>query len=203
MKIKAYQQKSPLKQECEDSYFCNKDKKIYGVCDGATPLVPFRDEKGHNGAYIASHLFASYFTALRENHSLQFAVAKANEALQSKMLEYEVDTRKKEHLWCTCIAAVQIVGEKIEYAQLGDCMIVATFQNGTMQVLTKDTVEGISKRAKRKREEDRKKGLSVPEEYCFSRCSRTIKVQSLSCKCAKWLFSCKWNERSDTLFTTW
>ena len=46
--------------------------------------------------------------------------------------------------------AVQIVGEKIEYARLGDCMIVATFQNGTMQVLTKDTVEGISKRAKRR-----------------------------------------------------
>ena len=49
------------------------------------------------------------------------------------MLEYKVDTRKKDHLWCTCIAAVQIDGEKIEYAQLGDCMIVATFQNGTMQ----------------------------------------------------------------------
>ena len=66
------------------------------------------------------------------------------------MLAYGVDTRKKEHLWCTCIAAVQIVGEKIEYAQLGDCMIVAIFRKGTMQVLTKDTVEGISKRAKRK-----------------------------------------------------
>ena len=118
------------------------------------------------------------------------------------MLEYKVDTRKKDHLWCTCIAAVQIDGEKIEYAQLGDCMIVATFQNGTMQVLTKDTVKGISNRAKRKREEDRKKGLSVGGT-CFSRCSRTVKVQSLSCKYAKWLFSCKWNERSDTLFTTW
>ena len=44
--------------------------------------------------HIASHLFANYFTAL-ENHSLQFAVAKANEALQSKMLAYEVDTRKR------------------------------------------------------------------------------------------------------------
>ena len=82
------------------------------------------------------------------------------------MLEYEVDTRKKEHLWCTCIAAVQIVGEKIEYAQLGDCMIFAIFQNGTMQVLTKDTVEGISQRAKRK-EKKIKKGLSVPEEHIF------------------------------------
>ncbi len=151
MKIKTYQQKSPLKQECEDSYFCNEEKKIYGVCDGVTPLVPFRDEKGHNGAYIASHLFASYFASLCENHSLPVAVAKANEALQRKMLAYGVDTRKKEHLWCTCIAAVQIVGEKIEYAQLGDCMIVAILQNGTMQVLTKDTVEGISKRAKKEK----------------------------------------------------
>ncbi len=167
MGIKTYQQKSPLKHECEDSFFCNENKMIYGVCDGATPLVPFRDEKGHNGAYIASHLFASYFTSLRENHSLQVAVAKANEVLQSKMLEYRVDMRKKEHLWCTCIAAVQIDGEKIEYAQLGDCMIVAIFQNGTIQLLTKDTVKGISKRAKKKREEDRKKGLSVPEEHIF------------------------------------
>ena len=92
---KTYQQKSPLKQECEDSYFCNKEKRFMVYVTVQHHLSRFRDEKGHNGAYIASHLFASYFTALRENHSLQFAVAKANEALQSKMLEYEVDTRKK------------------------------------------------------------------------------------------------------------
>ena len=98
------------------------------------------------------------------------------------MLAYGVDTRKKEHLWCTCIAAVQIVGEKIEYAQLGDCMIVAIFRKGTMQVLTKDTVEGISKRAKKKREEDRKKGY-LYQKNMFSRCARTVKIQSLSCKC--------------------
>lgn len=95
MRITTYQQKSPLKQECEDSYFCNEDKNIYGVCDGATPLVPFRDKKEHNGAYIASHLFASHFTSLCENLSLQVAVARANELLQNKMLEYKVDTRKK------------------------------------------------------------------------------------------------------------
>ncbi len=167
MKITTYQQKSPLKQECEDSFFCNEDKMIYGVCDGATPLVPFCDEEGHNGAYIASHLFASHFTSLREINSLQGEVAKANELLQNKMLEYKVDTRKKDHLWCTCIAAVQIEGEKLEYAQLGDCMIVVILQNGAMRVLTKDTVQGISKRAKKKREEDREKGLPIPEEHVF------------------------------------
>ena len=81
-------------------------------------------------------------------------------------------------------------------------MIVAILRNGMMQVVTKDTVKGISKRAKKKREEDREKGLSVPEEH-FSRCSRTVKIQSLSCKYAKWLFCRKWNERSNELFTTW
>ena len=167
MKIAMYQQKSPLKQECEDSFFCNEDKMIYGVCDGATPLVPFCDEEGHNGAYIASHVFASHFTSLREINGLQGEVAKANELLQNKMLEHKVDMRRKDHLWCTCIAAVQIDSEKLEYAQLGDCMIVAILRNGAMQVLTKDTVNGISKRAKKKREEDRKKGLSVPEEHVF------------------------------------
>lgn len=71
MKIQMYQQKSPLKQECEDSFFCNEGLKIYGVCDGATPLVPFQDEEGHNGAYLASNVFASHFTSLKEVTSLQ------------------------------------------------------------------------------------------------------------------------------------
>lgn len=46
-------------------------------------------------------------------------------------------------------------------------MIVAILQDGAMRVLTKDTVQGISKRAKKKREEDREKGLPVPEEHVF------------------------------------
>ena len=89
------------------------------------------------------------------------------------MLAYGVDTRKKEHLWCACIAAVQIVGEKIEYAQLGDCMIVAILQNGTMQVLTKDTVEGISKRAKRKEKKIVKKGYLYQKNMFFKMCENS------------------------------
>lgn len=167
MEIKTYQQKSPLKQECEDSFFCNERLKIYGVCDGATPLIPFQDEEGHNGAYLASNLFTSHFTSLKEKSSLQNEIAIANKALQEKMIKYKIDTRKKDHVWCTCVAAVLIEDEVIQYAQLGDCMIVAILHDGTMKVLTTDTVKGISTRAKRKREEDRKKGLPVPEEHIF------------------------------------
>ena len=60
----------------------------------------------------------------------------------------------------------QIVGEKIEYAQLGDCMIVATFQNGTMQVLTKTQLKELVK-SKKKREEDRKKGYLYQKNMFF------------------------------------
>ncbi|KEK23196.1 protein phosphatase 2C domain-containing protein [Bacillus gaemokensis] len=167
MEMKTYQQKSPVKQECEDTFFCNKELMVYGVCDGATPLSSFQDEEGHNGAYLASNLFANYFTTIKEIVSLQTEIATANQVLQEKMIEYKIDTTKKDHLWCTCIAVVLIKDESIQYAQLGDCMIVATFHDGTMKVLTKDTVKGISTRAKRKREEDRKQGLPVPEEHIF------------------------------------
>ena len=54
-------------------------------------------------------------------------------------------------------------------------MIVAILQNGTMQVLTKDTVEGISKRAKRKEKKIVKKGICT-RRTCFSRCARTVKI---------------------------
>ncbi len=84
MRIKTWQKKSPLKRECEDTFFCNEDVKMYGVCDGATPLVAFQDENGHNGAYLASNLFANRFKAQKEIISLEKEIIEANEALQKR-----------------------------------------------------------------------------------------------------------------------
>ncbi|MGI2730188.1 protein phosphatase 2C domain-containing protein [Bacillus cytotoxicus] len=175
MRIKTWQKKSPLKRECEDTFFCNEDVKMYGVCDGATPLVAFQDENGHNGAYLASNLFANRFKAQKEIISLEKEIIEANEALQKEMERYKVDTLKKDHLWCTCIAAVRIGETSVQYAQLGDCMIAVTFHDETVKVLTKDTVKGISARAKRKREDDRKKGLPVPDEHVFQNIQEQLK----------------------------
>ncbi|SFI31266.1 MULTISPECIES: protein phosphatase 2C domain-containing protein [unclassified Bacillus (in: firmicutes)] len=168
MKVQLFQQTSPLKQECEDALICNEALKLYGVCDGATPLIEFQDENGHNGAYLASHLFRQHFESISNVYSLQTEVAIANQLLQEKMQLYHIDMAKKDQLWCTCIAAIHITDKTIEYAQLGDCMIVAKFVDGSVKVLTEDTVKGISKRAKQQREEDRKKGLSVPNEAIFT-----------------------------------
>ncbi|WP_020062015.1 protein phosphatase 2C domain-containing protein [Bacillus sp. 123MFChir2] len=168
MKIRVFQQKSPIKHECEDTLICNETLQLYGVCDGATPLINFQDENGHNGAYLASHLFQRHFESISSVDSLQTEVATANQLLQEKMQLYHIDTTKKEQLWCTCIAAIHITDKTIEYSQLGDCMIVAKFVDESVKVLTEDTVRGISKRAKQQREEDRKKGLSVPDEVIFN-----------------------------------
>lgn len=113
-------------------------------------------------------MFKQYFESLEGIEGLQKEIANVNRILQEKMKAYDVDITKKEQLWSTCIAVVHITDETIQYAQLGDCMIVATFRDGTVQVLTKDTVKGISRRAKKKREEDRKNSLSVPGEHVFN-----------------------------------
>lgn len=167
MNVQLFQKKSPLKLECEDALICNEVIQLYGVCDGATPLIAFQDENGHNGAYLASHLFQQHFELISNVDALQTEIAIANQLLQEKMQFYQIDTTKKDQLWCTCIAAIHITDKTIEYAQLGDCMIVAKFVDGSVKVLTRDTVKGISKRAKQQREEDRKKGLSVPDEVIF------------------------------------
>jgi serine/threonine protein phosphatase PrpC len=168
MKVQVFQRKSPLKSECEDSYFQNDAAQVYGVCDGATPLVSFQDENGHNGAYIASHLFQAYFEKIGRQESVTDGIKWANELLGQRMASYGIDQTEKHRLWCTCIAAVKITDEHIQYGQLGDCMIVAKYKDGSVKMLTRDTVKGISARARKKREKDRKNGLHVQEESCFS-----------------------------------
>ncbi|MDQ0971650.1 serine/threonine protein phosphatase PrpC [Neobacillus niacini] len=72
---------------------------------------------------------------------------------------------------------------KISYAQLGDSMIIAEYQNGTIKALTRDTVKDISYRAKVWREEQRKQGVKFPdEEYFQDRTHQLIFNRSLANK---------------------
>ncbi|MFT4412256.1 protein phosphatase 2C domain-containing protein [Fredinandcohnia humi] len=167
--IQQYSCSSPSKHESEDALFLNHETQMYGVMDGSTPLIPFTDENGHNGAYLASHLFKNYFEQLMKEDgvSLFSAVVDANERLRNEMEKQKVDIEQKHHLWCTCIAAIQIHETFVEFVQLGDCMAVAGYQDGSVEVLTKDTVKNISFRAKEKRNRDRENGMDVPNEEIF------------------------------------
>jgi serine/threonine protein phosphatase PrpC len=161
--------KSPQKEECEDAYIINEDRKIYGVLDGSTPLSSYKDGSGHNGAFLAANLFKNYFEKLdgMEKNSLVQDIIHCNELLRIKMEESQIDLMIKHHLWSTCVALVEIKGDRVEFAQLGDCMIIAGFKDRSIKVLTKDTVKGINRRARKKRNKDCQNGINVPKEEFF------------------------------------
>nr|WP_263327168.1 protein phosphatase 2C domain-containing protein [Neobacillus sp. Marseille-Q6967] len=169
MKVESFIRAAPHKRVSEDSIVLNKKLNVYGVFDGATPLVAFQDENGMNGAYLASNIFKDYFFRLYRSHlSLVKGIVAANRMLRDHMEKYKVNQEKYEHLWSTCAAIIKIEKEgKISYAQLGDCMIITEYQNGTIKALTRDTVKDISSRAKVWREEQRKQGVNLPNEKYF------------------------------------
>lgn len=176
MKLESYLRTAPHKSVSEDAIVINEKINVYGVFDGATPLVPFTDENGRNGAYLASNLFRDYFFRLyRSNLSLVEGITAANRLLKELMETYQVNQEKYEELWSTCAAIVKFEKDgMISYAQLGDCMIIAEFQNGMIKALTEDTVKGISNKAKLWRGEQRKNGVNLPEEEYFQSIPRQL-----------------------------
>ena len=166
-KVEYITKTSPAKQECEDAYIINDNLDIYGVLDGATPMDNFKNEKGHNGAYLAANLFKSYFESLKKTTGLRNEILHANKLLKNAMESYGVDQTKKHYLWCTCISAVQVKEESLTYASLGDTMILTCDKYENVNVLTVDTVKNISSRARIIREMDRFNGLNVQGERYF------------------------------------
>jgi serine/threonine protein phosphatase PrpC len=185
MIVESFFKAAPGKRVSEDSIVLNEMINVDGVFDGATPLVSFKDENGMNGAYLASNIFKDYFFGLYRNDlSLVEGIMAANRMLREHMEKYKVNQEKYENLWSTCAAIIKIEEDgKIAYAQLGDCMIIAEYQNGTIKVLTRDTVKDISYRAKTWREEQRKQGVNIPdEEYYQDRTHQLIFNRSLANK---------------------
>jgi serine/threonine protein phosphatase PrpC len=177
MKLESYFRTAPHKSVSEDAIVLNDRIHVYGVFDGATPLVPFTDEHGKNGAYLASHLFKDYFLRLyRSNLSLVEGITAANRMLRDLMERYQVNQDNFEELWSTCAAIIQVGQDgTISYAQLGDCMIIVEYQDGKVNALTEDTVKGISNRAKLWRDEQRKNGVSLPDEEYFQETKQRLK----------------------------
>lgn len=156
-----------MKKESEDAWVINEDAGVYAVLDGATPLTPFEDPDGHNGAYLAAHIFKNHLDGLTSEDGLENAVQSANQFLYQQMKIYGVDVSKGYERWTTCVAAVKVEGDFFEFIHLGDTMIIAAYHDGEVEVLTEDTVKGISQRAEKKRLDDRNAGGDVPEESYF------------------------------------
>ncbi|MCD7033525.1 protein phosphatase 2C domain-containing protein [Metabacillus sp. GX 13764] len=167
MDSQLYYKKSPNKLIQEDACFIHTSMEAAGVFDGVTPIDAYKNSKGENGAVLASHLFKRYFQELfTEKTSPKEGIAAANRLLKEKMQDCGIDLSEKPYLWSTCAAVVRAEEDVISFAQAGDCMIAARMKDGRVRELVKNSVKGISARAKTRRENERDEGKGIqPEHY--------------------------------------
>ncbi|RKN86424.1 protein phosphatase 2C domain-containing protein [Paenibacillus ginsengarvi] len=168
MNIVHYSKPSPQKKEGEDAIVLNPAARVYGVMDGVTPIVDYRDEDGHNGAYLASNTIRVYLERLQGSINLKESMVAANGAIRQAMLDSGIDLNVKHGLWASCFAAAYVDETGgISYAQIGDCMAIARYADGRVQVLTENRVSGVAARAKVKRAKEREMGKTVEDESYF------------------------------------
>lgn len=166
MKVEQIKIKSDKKNLCED-YLVVYNQSLFAVLDGATPTSSFQDDKGRNGATLASRTVGEALRSLADaDSSIKELVSKANAQLLDAMTKSGIKSENKHETWNTCLAMVRINEEYIEYAQIGDCMIFAVNHLGEVETLSKDMVVGISKRAREERARIREMGFTIQsEEY--------------------------------------
>ncbi|MEK0313493.1 protein phosphatase 2C domain-containing protein [Cohnella sp. 56] len=133
----------------EDASVVNDKYRIYGVMDGATSEASRPGVE--TGGYLASHSVQQYFESLDDETaglSLRKHAVRANERIRAMMREQGVDVEDKRILWATGLAVVRIGEYQIEYAQTGDCMIVAVYNDGTVRTVTHDQVDHFDEKTR-------------------------------------------------------
>lgn len=133
----------------EDAYVVNDERRIYAVMDGATSEA---SQPGvETGGYLASHSVERYFKELDEASdavTLRDHTVIANERIRGLMLEGGMDADDKRTVWATGLAVVRVGEYQVEYAQAGDCMIVAVYADGTVRTITHDQVDHFDEKTR-------------------------------------------------------
>lgn len=104
---------------------------LFGVFDGASSLKGDL-YRGKTGAWWAAHLARAAFSA--NDDSLEVLAERANRAIAKGMVLSEVDMEDRLQLWSTSGAVVRVAGEKLEFAQIGDALILCIYENGTFRL---------------------------------------------------------------------
>lgn len=168
MKYEHIQIKSDKKQICED-YFSIGNDSIFAVLDGATPTSTFKDNKGRNGATLASTIVGEAVKMFaNENVDIKTCISKANSLLLDEMNKNGIKLENKHETWNTYLAMVRIGEDYIDFGQIGDCMIFVVTISGEVEVLSKDMVVGIRDRAKQERMKMREIGFPIQSEDFYS-----------------------------------
>ena len=148
----------------EDALIVSEKNGIYGVVDGATSLVPFTDNEGKTGGYIAAHTIRQHFESLPGPADVRAELLVANRRLREEMEKHGIDVARKERLWGAAAAIVSIDRHTVRYAQAGDCMILAVYADGSVRPLTRPQLTHVDARTIAKWEEGRARGLTATEE---------------------------------------
>jgi serine/threonine protein phosphatase PrpC len=148
----------------EDALILNENDNIYGVVDGVTSLIPYRNEKGETGGYIAANLVKEYFEKNTECLDLYEGFTEANCILKEAMLKENIDVKKKEQLWGAAAAIVKVEPSHIHFIQTGDCMIFVQYNCDRLRTLTYDQVAHIEALTLKKWEEGIQQGLKTKEK---------------------------------------
>ncbi|MBM7565113.1 protein phosphatase 2C domain-containing protein [Paenibacillus sacheonensis] len=133
----------------EDAVVCKESDRLFGVIDGATSLVPYRGAGGETGGYLAAQSVAAACLDERlAGARLSDMLVEANTRLRAEMRDAGVPADVPEALWSACAVLVRVGSKWIDYAQLGDCMLAAYYDDGTIRIVTHDQLAHVDDRTK-------------------------------------------------------
>ena len=118
----------------EDAWFASDN--MFGVFDGATGLKKFVNSDGKTGGYLAANIAKETF--LSSKGSLIESLELANENIATAMKNAAIDMTDKMKLWVTSLAIVEIDDNKMEWVQIGDCLILLINKDGSHRLLIND-----------------------------------------------------------------
>ena len=113
-----------------------EEGNLFGVFDGATSLDKRRFQEGLTGGLLAARTAAQSFQGNR--CSLDQLAKEANRSIQKAQLKESIGLDERHKLWSTSLAVVHLAGNRLEYCQTGDALILFVFKDGTYKVVTPD-----------------------------------------------------------------
>jgi len=120
-----------VKDVNEDELLVGKD--IFGVFDGATGLVPYRNGIDETGGQIAARIAKKVFASSSE--PLEKLAIKANTEIAYAMTQNGIDTSNAVHRWSTTAAVVRVREDVLEFTAIGDSCILGILSDGGYRLL--------------------------------------------------------------------
>ena len=102
---------------------------IFAVFDGATSLTPYTNDEGKSGGYLASSIAKE--TCSTWNGTLKNGFIEANNRIDQAMHAADIDTSDSVNRWSTSGVAVQIRENEVEWAQIGDSLVIVCYEDGS------------------------------------------------------------------------